>query len=135
MFKKSRFFRFSERRILFLTLNVLFIVFLITYPWPFMGDKIAHQQNIILNNSINDDEKFFGCPLDYKWCEWTNVVNMPIFLGSFIFALGIFLPKKKILGRSGGGANYKKTKKNFFKDYMKIWRRNLFLPKISIKSL
>uniref|UniRef100_A0A183CR13 MFS domain-containing protein n=1 Tax=Globodera pallida TaxID=36090 RepID=A0A183CR13_GLOPA len=100
--------RFSERNAIVVSVGLMLFVYLVTFNWPFLSDTIPYQQQQQLNVSNLSSSSFsvapsaaaefsfveapLGCPQRFRWCETTTLVNMPIFMGSLVLALGVALP-------------------------------------------
>ncbi|KAI1705083.1 major facilitator superfamily domain-containing protein [Ditylenchus destructor] len=86
--------RLSERKGIVIALFILLTAYIITYPWPFLANKIAYEHEKSPTSGPNDQK--VGCPKDYAWCATTPAVNMYIFLGSIIVTLGMAVPLVQI---------------------------------------
>uniref|UniRef100_A0A183C9B0 MFS transporter n=1 Tax=Globodera pallida TaxID=36090 RepID=A0A183C9B0_GLOPA len=95
--------RFSERNAIVVSVGLMLFVYLVTFNWPFLSDTIPYQQqqlNVSNLSSVAPSaaaefsfvEAPLGCPQRFRWCETTTLVNMPIFMGSLVLALGVALP-------------------------------------------
>lgn len=94
--------RLSERRVIVGCLIVFCSVFIITIPWPFIGETIPYQEqqtnntNKVKDCQLNNTKKHetpIGCPQNFKWCATTHRVNVYLYTISFIIALGKFCKK------------------------------------------
>ncbi|KHN72738.1 Major facilitator superfamily domain-containing protein 8 [Toxocara canis] len=65
-----------------LSLLFFLVMYVATYPWPFIGSHIVIK-NVTDPNSTGCDENM------YKWCDGSPSVNLFVYLGSLILTLGI----------------------------------------------
>ncbi|KAI1720641.1 major facilitator superfamily domain-containing protein 8 [Ditylenchus destructor] len=84
--------RLTERRALVISLTILFVTYLVTYPWPFLPNTIPYQNT----TESTSGETSLGCPARFDWCATTTAVNMPIFIGGMIITMGAALPLSQI---------------------------------------
>uniref|UniRef100_A0A0N4ZSW1 MFS domain-containing protein n=1 Tax=Parastrongyloides trichosuri TaxID=131310 RepID=A0A0N4ZSW1_PARTI len=83
----------SERKAIIIALTFKLSFFIITYPYPFIQNRIQYipkENNISL--IVGDDTSIIGCESGFKWCETTPAINFWLYYTTTIITIGVSLP-------------------------------------------
>uniref|UniRef100_A0A915D658 Uncharacterized protein n=1 Tax=Ditylenchus dipsaci TaxID=166011 RepID=A0A915D658_9BILA len=77
--------RLSERKAIIMALKI-----------PYQDELLINEVSSLSNLTATSSEPLLGCPRRFEWCATTPSINMNVFIGSIVAALGIALPLSQI---------------------------------------
>ncbi|CAD5221071.1 unnamed protein product [Bursaphelenchus okinawaensis] len=97
----------SERAAIVISMSLILIFYIITYPYPFYSSTIPYE--VVQNSTIVQ----YGCSSRFAWCEYTPAVNKWVYMIALCVCFSISVPLlilnldilySKILGNIKQGA-------------------------------
>lgn len=77
----------SERKAIIFGASCLLLNFILTYPYPFLANKIKYEV-LDVNGTVIQS----GCNNNFKWCAETPAVNVYVYCISMMITFGIGFP-------------------------------------------
>ncbi|KAI1719501.1 major facilitator superfamily domain-containing protein [Ditylenchus destructor] len=87
--------KIPQRKAVLFTITLMFLFFLITYPWPFISETIPYKvigNTTLDNGTVVEEVVSYGCKSSFRWCKNTPAVDIYIYHIALVICMGIAIP-------------------------------------------
>ncbi|KAI1720642.1 major facilitator superfamily domain-containing protein [Ditylenchus destructor] len=87
--------KIPQRKAVLFAITIMFLFFLITYPWPFISETIPYK---VIGNTTQDNGTVveevisYGCKPSFRWCKNTPAVDIYVYHIALVICMGIAIP-------------------------------------------